>query len=238
MAEELDGMRKRVNDMIISSIDSAESDLRSIEEAKKLWAPKGLALMTPIKNLLTKLDGMADSVATLAAREIDYLSFVAKQTSPIFLQVHVARPEKVLKTLKKRKSAAGEPVVISVYEKPHGVFTRELLLKLFREGANPPKANDGDDHSEEEQVEDTDVVQKIMVALDGMIQKRYKIYANEFTEGVEAIMQEFLREVQELAPAEVEASEEGQAARSRLAGIVDELAKSCEQLQELVPTST
>ena len=237
LAEELHGVRKRVSKMVVTSIDSAESDLRSIEKAKKLWAPKGLALTTPIKNLVTKLEQMSDSVATLAARETDYLSFVAKQTSPIFAQVHVARPQKVLKTLKKRKSTSGEPVIVSVYEKPHGVFARELLLKLFKEGADTPERKEEDDaeDSQEEPTQDTDVVEKIMAALDGMIQKRYKLYANEFVDGIRATMQEFLDEIQELAPTEVEVTEGGQAARSRLAGIVEDLAKSCEQLQELVP---
>lgn len=130
--------------------------------------------------------------------------------------------------MKKRNLASGEPVVVSVYEKPHVVFVRELLLKLLREGADTPKAKDDDDESEEEEVQDTGIVEKIMVAFDGMIKKRYKIYANEFVEGVRAIMQELLNEVQELAPAEVDISGDGQAARSRLADIVKELAKSCE----------
>jgi hypothetical protein len=235
MGEALHAVRKRVNDMVVSRIDNAASDLRSIEEAKRLWAPKGLALTSPIKDLLTRLKQMSDSVATLAARETDYLSFVARQTSPIFAQVHVARPQKVLKTLKKRKSASGEPVIVSQYEKPHGVFARELLLKLLKEGADNPEPKDDDEDSQEEPVQDTDIIEKVMVALDVLIERRHKQYASEFVEGMQAVMQEFLDEVKELAPTEIEISEDGQAARSRLASIVEDLGKSCEQLRELVP---
>jgi hypothetical protein len=201
-----------------------------------LWAPKGLALTTPINNLISKMQQMSESVATLATRETDYLSFVAKQTSPNFTKVHVARPQKVVKILKKRKSASSEPIAVSVYEKPHGGFARELLHKPLKEGGDSLNPKLEDEDSQDAEVRDPDILEKIMVALDGMIQKRYERYANEFVEGVKATMQEFLDEVEELAPIEFEVTEEGQAARSRLAAIVDELALSCEQVGALIPT--
>lgn len=46
LTEEIHEVRKRISDTVLSSIDGADADLRSIEEAKKLWAPKGLALTT------------------------------------------------------------------------------------------------------------------------------------------------------------------------------------------------
>lgn len=42
LAEELHEVRKNVSGIVVATIDNAESDLRSIEEAKKLWAPIGL----------------------------------------------------------------------------------------------------------------------------------------------------------------------------------------------------
>jgi hypothetical protein len=238
MAEDLHTVRKLVNSMVVTSIDDAESDLRSIEEAKKSWAPKGLALTTPINNLIAKLEQMSDSVATLATRETDYLSFVARQTSAIYSQVYVARPQKILKTLKKRKLSSGEPIVIEVYEKPPSVFIRELLHRLLKEGAvdegkTKDEADDAD--SEDAPAQATDIIEKIMVALDRMIQKRYKLYADEFVGSIKVTMQEFLDEIKELAPTEVELTEDTQAARSRLADIVDEISQGCEQLQALVP---
>jgi hypothetical protein len=239
MAIELHEVRKRVSGMFVSSIDSADSDLRSIEEAKKIWAPKGLALTTPINTLITKLEQMADSIMTLATRETDYLSFIARQTSDIFAQVHVARPEKIQRILKKRKSSAGEPVVIYVNKKPVGVFARELLHKLLREGASTQDLKAEDDESENSvsTLGHTDIVEKIMIALDGMIQRRYKIYKDEFLEGIKTSMREFLDEIRELAPAEVEITEDGRAARARLADIVGELDKFREELQGLVPAA-
>jgi hypothetical protein len=238
MAEDLHTVRKLVNSMVVTSIDDAESDLRSIEEAKKSWAPKGLALTTPINNLIAKLEQMSDSVATLATRETDYLSFVARQTSAIYSQVYVARPQKILKTLKKRKLSSGEPIVIEVYEKPPSVFIRELLHRLLKEGAvdegkTKDEADDAD--SEDAPAQATDIIEKIMVVLDRMIQKRYKLYADEFVGSIKVTMQEFLDEIKELAPTEVELTEDTQAARSRLADIVDEISQGCEQLQALVP---
>jgi hypothetical protein len=238
MAEDLHTVRKLVNSMVVTSIDDAESDLRSIEEAKKSWAPKGLALTTPINNLIAKLEQMSDSVATLATRETDYLSFVARQTSAIYSQVYVARPQKILKTLKKRKLSFGEPIVIEVYEKPPSVFIRELLHRLLKEGAvdegkTKDEADDAD--SEDAPAQTTDIIEKIMVALHRMIQKRYKLYADEFVGSIKATMQEFLDEIKELAPTEVELTEDTQAARSRLADIVNELSQRREQLQALVP---
>jgi hypothetical protein len=240
MAEDLHTVRKLVNTMVVTSIDNAESDLRSIEEAKKLWAPKGLALTTPINNFITKLEQMSDSVSTLATRETDYLSFVARQTSAIYSQIYAARPQKVLKAMKKRKSSSGEPIMIEAYETPPGVFVRELLHRLLKEGPNDEaKAKDEAENadSEDAQPQDADIIEKIMVALDKMIQKRYKLYADEFVGSIKATMQEFLDEIKELAPIEVELTEDSQAARSRLADIVDELSQSCEQLQALMPQS-
>lgn len=73
-----------------------------------------------------------------------------------------------------------------------------------------------------------------MVALDGLIQKRYKIYSIDLVDSIRATMQGFLDEVRSLAPAEVQITEEGQAARSRLAAMVDELALTCQQVQGLI----
>jgi hypothetical protein len=184
------------------------------------------------------LEQTSDSVATLATRETDYLSFVARQTSAIYSQVYVARPQKILKTLKKRKLSSGEPIVIEVYEKPPSVFIRELLHRLLKEGAvdegkTKDEADDAD--SEDAPAQATDIIEKIMVALDRMIQKRYKLYADEFVGSIKVTMQEFLDEIKELAPTEVELTEDTQAARSRLADIVDEISQGCEQLQALVP---
>jgi hypothetical protein len=182
---------------------------------------------------MAKLDTMADSVATLATREVDCQSFVAKQMADTYDRVYTARPEKVLKTLKKRKSSSGDPVVVSVYEKPVGVFAKELLHRSFTEGVGD---NDkGSEGSQATPTPQTDIVEKITHALDGMIRKRHKLYAEDFTNSVKATMQEFLDEIQELAPSEHEITDDSQAARLRLADIIDELRCNCSQLQELVP---
>jgi hypothetical protein len=239
MAEELHEVRKRINAMVVSQLDNAASDLQSIEEAKKLWAPKGLALTTPINNLVARLNSMADSVGTLAVRESDYTSFVARQTADIFDTVYRSRPQKVQKISKKRKSSSKDTIVTSIYEKPPGVYARELLLKLFKEGSCKKfvQANGSDAESEPESDDESsiDIVEKIMLALDAMIQKRYKTYANDFMDGIKATMQEFLNEIQQLAPTEVEISENSQAARLRLANAMDGLKKNCDDVQALIP---
>jgi hypothetical protein len=122
---------------------------------------------------------------------------------------------------------------VSVYEKPVGVFAKELLHRSFIEGVG-----DNDKGSEGSQATPTpqmDIIEKITHALEGMIQKRHKLYAEEFINSVKATMQEFLEEIQQLAPSELEITGDSQAARLRLADIVDELRRNCEQLQELVP---
>jgi hypothetical protein len=239
MAEELHEVRKRINAMVVSQLDNAASDLQSIEEAKKLWAPKGLALTTPINNLVARLNSMADSVGTLAVRESDYTSFIARQTADIFETVYCSRPQKIQKMSRKRKSSSNDTIAKSVYEKPPGVFARELLLKLFKEGncKKSAKANGSDAESEPESDDESsiDIVEKIMLALDAMIQKRYKTYANDFVDGIKATMQEFLNEIQQLAPTEVEISEASQAARLRLSDAMGSLKKNCEDVQALVP---
>jgi hypothetical protein len=236
LAEELHQVRKRVNNIVVRQMDNSESDLQSIEEAKKPWAPRGLALTTPINRLVVRLNQIADSLATLAARETDYTSFIAKQTADIFNTVYTSRPRKVLKTLQKRKSSSNKPVVVSVYEQPHSIFARELLLKLLKDGhSTKAESQEGSDIKETEADGDTNVIKNIMVALDRMVQKRYKMYGNEFVDGIRATMQEFLDEVQELALSEVTISKDSQAARSRLGELVEGLKKNCDELQALVP---
>lgn len=91
------------------------------------------------------MQAMSESVATLATRETDYLSLVTRQTSSIFVKVHTTRPQKILRTLKKAKSASGEPVTVFVYDKPHGVFARELLHNLLKKGADIELPEDEED---------------------------------------------------------------------------------------------
>jgi hypothetical protein len=135
-----------------------------------------------------------------------------------------------------RRSSSDEPIVVSVYERPHGIFARELLLKLLKDGHSTKTENqEGSDIEETEADGDTDIIEKIMVALDRMVQKRYKMYANEFVDGIKATLQEFLEKVQELAPSEVSINEASQAARSRLGELMEGLKKDCEELQVLVP---
>jgi hypothetical protein len=116
---------------------------------------------------------------------------------------------------------------------------RELLHKLLKEGVSKQDLKAEDDESENSVSphETTDIIEKVMIALDGMIQRCYKMYTNEFVEPIKTTMQEFLDEVQELASAEVEIAEDGQAARARLADIVGELDKIGEDLRGLVPAA-
>jgi hypothetical protein len=113
---------------------------------------------------------------------MDDLSFVTRQTSAICLQAYVTRPQKTLKTLKKRALSSGNPVAVSVYEKPHGVFARELLLKVLKEGTDDQGAEDEDVYSQDVQGQDKNIIEKIMAALECMIRKLYKLYANESSE--------------------------------------------------------
>jgi hypothetical protein len=72
-----------------------------------------------------------------------------------------------------------------VYTKYHGAFARELLLKLFKEGGDASKSEYEDENSKNAAAEDTDVVEKIMIVLDEMIQKRHNMYTDEFVEAVQ-----------------------------------------------------
>ncbi|KAF1938095.1 hypothetical protein EJ02DRAFT_437394 [Clathrospora elynae] len=135
--------------------------------------------------------------------------------------------------LRQMKESARNTVAISVYEKPISVFARELLLKLLKEGASPNEECSDVETEEDDDGSDTDGVEKIMVALDGMVQNWYKMYANEFADGIRATMQEFLNEIQELTSSEGLISEGSQAAHSRLEERVEELKKDCVDLGEL-----
>ncbi|KAF2875141.1 hypothetical protein BDV95DRAFT_603908 [Massariosphaeria phaeospora] len=224
----LHDVRTRVIPMVHTQMDSADSDLRSIEEAKKRWASRSLGLTALINSLVARMDSMSDALATLATREEDQRSFIARLTRATYEQVRAIRPEKIERTSKKRK---GEVRTISVYERPIGVFYKERLLKLLREGADPP----GDDAKLEHEQEHDDIVRKIMVRLDANVQKRYRAMAADLLLALKAVMGEFLAELRDLAPSDVQVSEQGRAARERLAALQEELGGDCAALQELLP---
>jgi hypothetical protein len=232
LSASLDTVRKHINTLVLAALDSSASDIHSIEAAKKLWAPRSLALSTPITSFAHHVDKMAESVASLATRETDYLSFVAKSTAPIFSAVYIARPNKITRTSKKKRGANGEAVVVTGYEKPVGVFARQTLLTLLKYGE---KREQDEDTSEEDEAPG-DVVEKIMLELEGLVRRKFTVLANECVEDVRAVMQEYLDEVAELAPAEVEVGEEGREARVRLEGIIGELERRCEVVRGMVPS--
>jgi hypothetical protein len=233
LSASLETIRTHINTLVLAALDASASDIHSIEAAKKLWAPRSLALSTPITSFAHHVDKMAESVASLATRETDYLSFVAKSTTPIFSAVYVARPNKITRTSKKKRGANGEAVVVTGYEKPVSVFARQTLLALLKYG----EKREEDEEIGEEDEAPGDIVEKIMLELEGLVRRKFTVLANECVEGVRGVMQEYLDEVADLAPVEVGISEEGREARERLEGIIGELERRFEVVRGMVPSA-
>ncbi|KAG9189642.1 hypothetical protein G6011_06510 [Alternaria panax] len=176
LAEERHKGRKHVSTMVIAQLDNAESNLQSIKGTKKLRAPTGLAPTSPIKKVVARPEQMVDLTGTLAVRESDYRSFIARQTTDVFGAVFVVRPQKV-------------------YEKPPRVFARELLLQLFKEGSCKKPAKESGKEAETEEVSEdehcTVTSSATMIFSKMSMPRRYKSHADNFADGIKATTQEF-----------------------------------------------
>ncbi|ORY15216.1 hypothetical protein BCR34DRAFT_598685 [Clohesyomyces aquaticus] len=131
---QLQATRDRVMKEILTELDKTPTDLRSVEEAKKLWKDKALALELPISTLFKKMNKLAGDTATLVIYELSHESFIAKQTRPIFEKVYNTKPSRKEMITKKRRTEKGKTKPQYIYEQPVGEFQKALLLKLFADG--------------------------------------------------------------------------------------------------------